>query len=159
MVHPTCNDKYISSWEYHQCQIHTIHQSDTEYTRTSITHNSTTQTTNTKMASLGGTYSAPSYPMMSYNILPPIAQQKNHSSIMILYTRTKTVDMYKDPTVQPQNERRSHKSLSVYCTPSPECNIKDLITGNCKRGAQSIRVDCIMELCDQKKFPSLLPHS
>ena len=23
-VHPYCNDKCISSWEYHQCQIHTI---------------------------------------------------------------------------------------------------------------------------------------
>ena len=29
-----CNDKCISSWEYHQRQIHTTHQSDREYTRT-----------------------------------------------------------------------------------------------------------------------------
>ena len=73
-VHPFCNDKCISSWEYHQCQIHTTHQSDREYTRTSITHSSTTHSTKTKKAPLGGTYSAHSYPMMSYtaNILPPI---------------------------------------------------------------------------------------
>ena len=59
-VSPLCNDKCISSWEYHQCQIHTTHQSDREYTRTSTTHSSTTHSTDTKEAPLGGTYSAPS---------------------------------------------------------------------------------------------------
>ena len=44
-VLPSCNDKCISSWEYHQCQIHTTHQSDREYTRTSTTHSSTTEQT------------------------------------------------------------------------------------------------------------------
>ena len=63
----------------HQCQIHTTHQSDREYTRTSITHSSTTHSTNTKKAPLGGTYSAPSCPMMSYtaNILLPIPKKTN----------------------------------------------------------------------------------
>ena len=76
-VPPYCNDKCISSWEYHQCQIHTTHQSDREYTRTSTTPSSTTHSTNTKKAPLGGTYSAPACPMMSYiaNILPPIPKQ------------------------------------------------------------------------------------
>ena len=80
-VHPFCNDKCISSWEYHQCQIHTTHQSDREYTRTSITHSSTTHSTNTKKPPLGGTYSAHSYPMMSYtaNILPPIPKKQTPS--------------------------------------------------------------------------------
>ena len=31
-VHPTCNDKCVSSWEYHQCQI------QTQYNNTRITH-------------------------------------------------------------------------------------------------------------------------
>ena len=78
-VHPPCNDKCISSWEYHQYQIHTTHQSDREYTRTSPTHSSTTHSTNTKKAPLGGTFSAPSCPMMSYtaNILLPIPKKTN----------------------------------------------------------------------------------
>ena len=103
-VSPSCNDKCISSWEYHQCQIHTTHQSDREYTRTSITHSSTTHSTDTKKAPLGGTYSAPSYPMMSYISSHPFLYNKPHPSIRILYTWTRTVDMYKDPTVQPQNK-------------------------------------------------------
>ena len=38
-VSPSCNDKCISSWEYHQCQIHvTTHHCNREYTRTRSTH-------------------------------------------------------------------------------------------------------------------------
>ena len=33
----------------------------------------------------------------------------------------------------------------MHCASSPECNIKVLITGTCKRGALGIRVDCKME--------------
>ena len=37
-VHPYCNDKCISSWEYNKCQIHTTHHCYREYTRTRSTH-------------------------------------------------------------------------------------------------------------------------
>ena len=52
--------------------------------------------------------------------------------------------MYKDPPVRTNNT--SHKSLSVHCASSPECNIKVLITGTCKRGTLDMCVVCIMEL-------------
>ena len=121
-VSPLCNDKCISSWEYHQWQIHTTHQSDREYTRTSTTHSSTTHSTNTKKAPLGGTYSAPSYPMMSYtaNILPPIPKKQTPSLHQILYARTRTVDMYKDPTVQPQNKRHTVTKPCRCTVPHPQ---------------------------------------
>ena len=122
-VSPLCNDKCISSWEYHQCQIHTTHQSDREYTRTSPTHSSTTHSTNIKKAPLGGTYSAPSYPMMSYtaNILPLIPKKQTPSLHQdIVRQDYRTVDMYKDPTVQPQTKRHTVTKPCRCTVPHPQ---------------------------------------
>ena len=124
-VPPSCNDKCISSWEYHQCQIHTTHQSDREYTRTSTTHSSTTHSTNTKKAPLGGTYSASSYPMMSYtaNILPPIPKIQTpslHQDIV----RQEGGHRQGLQSSTTEQKTHSHKTLSVHCASSPECNIK-----------------------------------
>ena len=91
-VSPHYNDKCTSSWEYQQCQIHTTHQSDREYTRTSPTHSSTTHSTNTKKELKEGTYSAPSYPMVSYttNILTPIPPSGYCIQSLGQYIRTRT---------------------------------------------------------------------
>ena len=151
-VVPSCNDKCISSWEYHQCQMHTTHQSDRENTRTSITHSSTTHTTTTKKPPLGGTYSAPSCPMMSYTakILPPIPQQQTpflHQDSVHRDEDSRHVQGPHSSTTE--QTMHCHKALSVHCASSPECNIKVLITGTCKRGALDMCVVGIMGLCYQ----------
>ena len=105
-VHPFCNDKCISSWEYHQYHIHTTHQSTQGLAPHPVQQH--IPLTLKRHHWKEHIYSAPTCPMISYtaNILPPIPKQQTPSLNrgIDLYTRTRTVDMYKDPTVQPQNK-------------------------------------------------------
>ena len=94
-------------------------------------------------------------PLISSHQFP---KNKPHPFIRLLYASSRHIQGPHSSTTE--QIMHSHIALLMHCaTSSRECNIKVLITGTCKRGALGIRVDCIMELCNQNKFPILLQHS